>query len=244
MKDATPNPISLQLRETASAFERKQLIESWVEEEATHPNLVPALIAELQPEGDEITTWAIIRALGKCYSHQPEIMAALIHILEKGRPPSRRVAVEVLSTIGNGNQDLISSLVQLAQREQDEDLRFCIAKILGGIGQDSETARNGLIYLIHHSPNYETRKLASDALAQIDSGSPEAIEAWLHLVQTGEDYYIRYPSMQHLSQFAVGNPLVIQTFKTLLNSQGTDKWSEDSRTIARFGLSAVNRNAT
>ena len=244
MKDATPNPISLQLRETASAFERKQLIESWVEEEATNPNLVPALIAELQPEGDEITNWAIIRALGKCYAHQPEIMAALIHILEKGRPPSRRIAVETLNKIGNGNQDLISSLVELAEREQDEDLRFCIAKILGGIGQDSETARNGFIYLIHHSLNYETRKLASDALAQIDSGSPEAIEAWLHLVQTGEDYYIRYPSMLHLSQFAAGNPLVIQTFETLLNSEGTDEWSENSRRIARIGLSEMNRNAT
>lgn len=233
--------INRQLRELSSAVERKQLIENLFAKTTVEPDLLLALATELRPEGDEITNWAIMRTLGQHYDHQPEIIAALMNVLEQGRPPSRRVAVETLMSIGVENQDLIYSLVELSQRQENEDLNFCIAKVLSGIGKDDEQARNCLIDMIYQSPSYLTSKFAADALAQIDSGSPEAIKAWLHLVQTGEDYYIRYPSMLHLCQVAVGNPLVVKTFEALLKTQGMDKRSQDTRTIGNIGLRAIKK---
>ncbi len=239
--DTTPSSLSVELQQRSSVVERKQLIESLAANHPEDPETIPALLAELRPDGNEIINWAIIRALGKLKAQQPEVIASLLTLLERGRPPSRGVVAGILPLIARGNQEVIEALAQLVDRDPNQDLYPYIAQVLAGIGKDNQVARDILIQMIYHSSNTDTLRMISGALRKVDSGSPEAIHAWLHIVQTGETYYVRYPAMSYLGQVAVGNPLVIETFKAMIQTQGTDRWSQDSRTIGGMGLQEVNR---
>lgn len=227
-----------ELQQLTSARQRQNFLETLFANSTEE--LIPSLLEQLQPRGDELTNWATIRVLATLDVPRSEIIPALINLLKKGRPPSRHVVVEALQKIAKGDQEVINTLTRI-ESDFDEDLALCIIKALGEIGENNTVARNALIEVIYNRSSYEIRNFAARALAKVDSGTLEAIQVWLYLVQSREDYSIRAFAMRCLGEVAVGNPQVIATFKAMIQTQGNDQWSQETRTIGSIGLQEVNR---
>jgi hypothetical protein len=191
---------------------------------------------------DEVTQWEIMRALGNIANQHSQAIARLLQILVQGRPPSQRIAAEVLAKIAVGEASAIQALADLVCTNVNPVTQRWAIAVLGDIGANSSVARDAAIDRIYHGTDEAVRAAAARSLHLLDRGSEAAITAWMHFFRYETNYYIRYPIIDFLKTVAVDHPGVMTELQAMLNVTGIDKVNVDTRKLAHIGLSTLNLN--
>jgi HEAT repeat protein/GTPase SAR1 family protein len=203
--------ILLQLLETATDDEQRQLALSCLERLAKGSSKVITTLVRLLPAGSPTLTRRTFECLETIGQGNATAIAALVQLIRTTKSAHiHRQAAESLEKIDPGNPTAIAVLVQLLQTANNEDIRQQAVYSLGEISPGNQEAISALVNLLATTVSVYTHWLAVSSLGKIALGSSEASTALVKLIQTTEQPLLRKDSIDNLLKIAPAHPVGLQ----------------------------------
>jgi predicted NACHT family NTPase len=141
-------------------------------------------------------------------------IASLVNIVRNSKE-GLGYAAEILSKIGQNNQEAITALTEKIPQVKNEQLCWQVAKVLIKLDPSNSTAITALINLIRTSQDEESIIQATITLGQVTSGNLDAIAALTELLNSTSSGVIAYFAAESLVIINPGNTDAISALNQL-----------------------------
>ncbi len=163
-------------------------------------NAAPALPQLLRLANDPTDEERAIQATRAMYEIGPQIIPALLQIIQNTNAPGRYAAMLPLASFGTNSLPAIPILLRCLDDPAD-DVRYGAADMLGRIGLASDQSVPGLMKCLENNPNPMAKAAAARSLALFGTSALPAIPP-LHAALNDENEFVRRLAKEALSKIA------------------------------------------